>query len=158
MAIGDPASRYDIDLACDIDARGIELDTMKGLAALALATEDVASGTELSVLLTDDAAIRELNRAYRNTDAPTDVLSFAQMEGDAFVAPDGIGQHLGDVIISVETAQRQALEYGVTLQDEAGHLLVHGVLHLLGYDHEEAGDAAVMRTHEDAILGGAHHH
>lgn len=156
--MGDPASRYDIDLACDTDAQGIELDALTAVAALALETEDIASGTELSVLLTDDAAIRELNRLYRDTDAPTDVLSFAQMEGEAFVAPEGAAQHLGDVIISVETARRQALEYGVTIQNEAGHLLVHGVLHLLGYDHEDADDAAIMHAHEDAILGGAHHH
>ena len=62
------------------------------------------------------------------------------------------------MIISVDTARRQAAEYALSLQDEVAHLLVHGILHLLGYDHEDPEDAAQMRQREDAILGSAHHH
>jgi probable rRNA maturation factor len=109
-------------------------------------------------MLTDDAALHELNRTYRGVDAPTDVLSFAQSEGGEFALPEGEAPHLGDVIISLDTARRQAAEYGLALQDEVSHLLVHGVLHLLGYGHEQPEDAQIMRTHEDAILGEAHHH
>jgi probable rRNA maturation factor len=117
----------------------------------------VPQPAELSVMLADDAMLRELNRTYRGTDAATDVLSFAQSEGEAFAQPAGAWPHLGDIIISVDTARRQAIEYGQTLQEELQHLVVHGLLHLLGYDHESPEDAAQMRLQEDAILGAAHH-
>jgi probable rRNA maturation factor len=112
----------------------------------------------LSIVLTDDATVRALNRDYRDTDRPTDVLSFAQGEGATFISAPGAARHLGDVIISIETARRQARQHRLTLQDEVAHLLVHGVLHLLGYDHERAVDARIMRAREDAILGPAHHY
>jgi probable rRNA maturation factor len=90
--------------------------------------EGAARHAELSVLLTDDNTIRDLNRRYRGVDAPTDVLAFEQ-EGGAL---------LGDVVISVETAQRQATEQGHSLDREVGLLLAHGVLHLLGWDDCDA--------------------
>ena len=108
-------------------------------------------------MLTGDDTLRALNRDYRATDAPTDVLSFAQSEGDAFARPDDAPRHLGDVVISIDTARRQADEHAIALHDEVGHLLVHGILHLLGYDHERAEDERVMRAREDAILGAPHH-
>jgi probable rRNA maturation factor len=113
---------------------------------------------ELSVRLTDDATVRELNRRYRRRNQPTDVLSFAQAEGAEFATAPGVPRHLGDVVISVETARRQAREARVTLRDEVAHLLVHGILHLLGYDHVRARERDVMRAREEAILGRAHHH
>lgn len=149
---------YLIELQCEAGASGIDTLALERLAARALEVEGVAAPAELSLLLADDATVRELNRTYRETDAPTDVLSFAQREGDAFAAPEGAAAHLGDVVISVDTARAQASEHAVPLQEEMAHLLVHGVLHLLGYDHEDAEDAAVMRLQEEAILGGAHHH
>ena len=87
-------------------------------------------GAELSILITHDDHIRELNRAYRGKDRATDVLSFPN--GDK-VADKLL---LGDVVISVDTASRQAEELGVTLEEEVERLLVHGIVHLLGYDHE----------------------
>ena len=150
---------YLIDVQADVETDGINPRALEKLAAHALALEAVGRPAELSVLLTGDAAVRELNRAYRNTDAPTDVLSFSQAEGEEFAVPDGEARHLGDVIISMDTARRQAAEYGLALQDELAHLLVHGILHLLAYDHEAAEDEEIMRRHEDAILGEhAHHH
>lgn len=90
---------------------------------------------ELSVALVGDAEIRALNAAYRGADRPTDVLAFAQREGaDAEVHPD----LLGDVVISLDTAARQAAARGVSLADEVRTLLIHGVLHVLGYDHERS--------------------
>ena len=86
--------------------------------------------SELSVLITGDEEIRELNRTYRGKDRPTDVLSFPM--GDRI---DG-KFILGDVVISLDTAQRQAKELGHSLEEEVERLLVHGILHLLGYDHE----------------------
>ncbi len=149
---------YEIELQHEADIEGIDERALERVAAHALALEAVASGTELSVLLADDAAVRELNRAYRATDETTDVLAFAQSEGEAFAQPDGAPPHLGDVIISMDTARRQAAEFAIAIQDEVAHLLVHGILHLLGYDHEDPDDAERMRLHEDAVLGVAHHH
>ncbi len=150
---------YTVEIQADVDLTGIDTDALAVLAERALSKEAVASPAELSILLTDDAAVQELNRQYRNTDAPTDVLSFAQAEGDTFAHPDAASAlMLGDIIISIDTARRQAAEYAVTLQDEVAHLLVHGILHLLGYDHEVPDEADIMRAHEDAILGTAHHH
>lgn len=147
-----------IALRRDVGAAGIDTAALKRLAARTLAAETIAPPTELSILLTGDAAIRALNRDYRGTDALTDVLSFAQSEGLAFVAAADAPPHLGDVVISVDTARRQAAEYGLPLQDELAHLLVHGILHLLGYDHERADDERVMRAREGDLLGRVHHH
>ena len=150
--------QYMIELEHEADIAGIDEHALERLAAHALGVEHVPMPTELSVLLADDPTVHELNRAYRATDESTDVLSFSQTEGEPFAQGEGMVPHLGDVIISIDTARRQATEYVISLQDEVAHLLVHGVLHLLGYDHEDASEAEVMRLHEDAILGGAHHH
>jgi len=149
---------YTIDLRSEMDYTGIDPRALRRLAARALGAEAVAEPAELSVLLTGDAAIRELNRTYRASDASTDVLSFAQSDGDAFAQPEDAAPHLGDVVISIDTARRQAEKHSLTPQDEVGHLLVHGILHLLGHDHERAAEARRMRAREDAILGTAHHH
>jgi probable rRNA maturation factor len=141
-----------------VDTSGIDGHALERLAMRALQAEDVAAPAELSIVFVDDASIQVLNRDYRGTDAPTDVLSFAQSEGEAFAAPEGPARHLGDVVVSVETARRQADEHGLALDDEVGHLVVHGILHLLGYDHEAPDDEQAMRAREDAVLGGAAHH
>ncbi|TNE84457.1 MAG: rRNA maturation RNase YbeY [Deltaproteobacteria bacterium] len=117
------------------------------MAEVAMAHLDVAEG-ELSVLLTDDATIHPLNRDWRGKDRPTDVLSFSQIEGEAV---PGAPLVLGDVIISLETASRQAAERGHSLDREVQILLVHGIVHLLGYDHEEDDEAEEMEAIERAI-------
>lgn len=103
---------------------------------------------ELSVLLCDDATIHALNRDYRKRDKPTDVLAFAMREGD-----DGhlAGDLLGDVIVSLETATRQAKERGITARDEVMMLLAHGLLHLLGWDHQTDADEALMSAETDRM-------
>ncbi len=103
----------------------------------------------LSILLCDDQYIHPINREYRDKDKPTDVLSFAQREGEFAFIDDSL---LGDVIISVETAERQATEKQHSLERELTILLVHGILHLLGYDHIEDADAIIMETKEREIL------
>lgn len=101
---------------------------------------------ELSILITGDEEIRSLNRDYRALDRSTDVLSFSQVEGEG---PVSARQLLGDVVISWETAGRQASELGHSLHEELQRLLIHGVLHLLGFDHEEDEEAArTMREME----------
>jgi probable rRNA maturation factor len=100
---------------------------------------------ELSILLVSDRLIRRLNREWRGKDRPTDVLSFPQQEGNGAAPP----RLLGDVVISVATARRQAKERGESLGAEGERLLIHGVLHLLGYDHERsAAEARRMQRRE----------
>jgi probable rRNA maturation factor len=114
-----------------------------------------APDAEVSVTLVDDARIKELNRTYRGLDRPTDVLSFALREGeDSYKLPPdaGIPELLGDVVISLPRARFQAAEYGHSLERELGYLLTHGILHLLGYDHETEEAAAVMRAKEEEVL------
>jgi rRNA maturation RNase YbeY len=103
---------------------------------------------ELSILLVSDREMRGLNRRYRGRDRPTDVLAFAQSEG-AGGAPRGL---LGDVVISVDTARRQAVDAGASLGREGERLLIHGLLHLLGYDHERSpAEARRMQRRERAL-------
>jgi len=104
---------------------------------------------ELSIVLTDDQHIRVLNRDFREKDAPTDVLSFGQLEGEPFVSPVPI---LGDLVISLETASRQAVERGHPLAAEVRILLVHGLMHLLGHDHLESDERAEMAAAENELL------
>lgn len=101
---------------------------------------------EISVVLADDAFIRELNRDYRGKDKPTNVLSFPNTD---YGKQD---PHLGDLILALETIEREAREQGKTVRNHVTHLLVHGVLHLLGHDHENDEDAEEMEASEIKIL------
>ena len=123
--------------------RGVEQTAIQALDVLG------KSAHELSIVLTDDAHIRVLNRDFRGKDVPTDVLSFGQMEGEPFVSPVPI---LGDLVISMETASRQAVERGHPLEAELRILLVHGLMHLLGHDHLDANERAEMAAAEDELL------
>ncbi len=108
------------------------------------------------MLITDDDQVRELIRDYAGEDKATDVLSFSLREGEEFVSPDDVTR-LGEVIISYPTAERQAKEAGHPVADELSHLVVHGVLHLLGYDHVEPDHERRMRAREDELLGASQH-
>jgi probable rRNA maturation factor len=104
---------------------------------------------ELSIVLCDDLFIQGLNLQWRQKDEPTDVLSFAMGEGDdADLNPE----LLGDIVISVETAARQGQGLGLTVEQELRVLLVHGLLHLLGFDHVDPADAPEMRAKEAELL------
>lgn len=107
---------------------------------------------QVGVVITGDAEMLALNREYAGEDHATDVLSFSLREGEEFVSPDELSR-LGEVVVSYETAQRQAAEGGHEVDEEIAHLLVHGVLHLLGYDHAEAEDESRMRNRERRVLG-----
>ncbi|MFQ5878837.1 MAG: rRNA maturation RNase YbeY [Dehalococcoidia bacterium] len=120
-----------------------------------LAAEDVVGPVELSLVVTDDATVQDLNRRYQGLDEPTDVLAFALEEGpggEGFVTPPGVARHLGEVVISYPTAEGQARERGHSLAAEVAHLVVHGVLHILGYDHAEPEDERRMRQREEELL------
>jgi len=128
----------------------IDGDRIESIAARVLDAEGQPPA-ELGVLVTDDDAVRGLNREYAGDDEATDVLAFSLREGEEFVSPDEV-QRLGEVVISYPTAQRQAEEAGRTVEEEVAHLLVHGILHLLRYDHAEEDEERVMRAREEALL------
>jgi len=123
------------------------------LGAAASLVDLPAERLEVSLLLTDDRQVQELNRDYRQQDKPTNVLSFAALDADSPIPPDG-PILLGDVIVARETTEREAAEEGKTLVHHLSHLVVHGVLHLLGYDHMEDDEAEEMESLERSILAG----
>ena len=117
-------------------------------AALAAASDSPPDPVEISLLLTDDAAIRQLNRQWRGQDKPTNVLSFPAPE-----SPGVPGRRLlGDVALAYETVLREAEAEGKRFEDHFAHLLVHGALHLLGYDHELEAQAEIMEALEVKAL------
>lgn len=108
---------------------------------------------EVSITLTDNPHIHAINREYRKVDRPTDVISFALNEGEEPEIEGGAPINvLGDLIISVERAREQAAEYGHSVRREIAFLTVHGMLHLLGYDHIEEADRIEMRREEDFVM------
>jgi probable rRNA maturation factor len=130
----------------------VSRERLERIACWVLEAEAV-SDAELSLVVTDDETVRRLNRDYAGEDAATDVLSFSLREGEEFASPDGV-LRLGEVIISYPTAERQAREAGRAVDEEIAHLLVHGVLHLLAYDHAEPEDERRMRARERELLAG----
>lgn len=119
-------------------------------AAMAAVTE-IEGGQTISLLFTDDGEIQDLNARFRNKDKPTNVLSFPGAES---VQMPGIPPHLGDIALAHETIAREAEAEGKTFEDHLTHLVVHGFLHLAGYDHEEAEEAEEMEGLERLILRG----
>ncbi|GGJ09268.1 endoribonuclease YbeY [Alicyclobacillus cellulosilyticus] len=107
---------------------------------------------EVSVSFVSDEEIHELNRRYRRVDRPTDVLSFSMLEGEAVPGPEDERPLLGDIVVSVPTALAQAQAYGHSAAREIGFLLVHGFLHLLGYDHGDEAAEQEMFGLQEAIL------
>lgn len=143
--------------------------TLKNRLLRVLAHPKVSSAlpplSELCITLMGDDEIRELNRDYRQKDRATDVLSFSLLEGEALVLPEEVPIPLGDLMISVETAARQAergalprlspalRSSGWSVDSEVSFLALHGLLHLLGYDHEDDEEADIMEGVELSLLG-----
>lgn len=113
---------------------------------LAAATAAVTAAVDLVVLLTDDATVRDLNARFRDKDSATNVLSFP--------AGDMAGDHLGDVALAYGVCAREAAEQGKSLGAHLQHLVAHGVLHLVGYDHEDDAEAEAMEAREREVLAG----
>lgn len=142
---------FDVDVVWDSEVEEtIPPADVRQAAEAALSAEDVATGAGLTILLTDDEAVADLNRRYLGEDRPTDVLSFAA--GPMPEQVESLVAYLGDIAISVPTAQRQAAEKGHATVAEIQLLTVHGVLHLLGYDHLNEDERAAMWTRQAAIL------
>ena len=148
-----------VEVDIQVDDRFVdEVDSslIEQAVSATLAVEGVSESIEISMLVADDAALHALNRDYRGVDAPTDVLSFGDDVEPAqaqFVRPPDAPRYLGDLAISYERVLVQAAAYGHSRARELAYLTVHGVLHLLGYDHERGeADAALMRAHEEAAM------
>jgi probable rRNA maturation factor len=123
--------------------------------ALEMAGRPELSEAEVSITFVDDAAITDLNRDHRGLHRPTDVLSFSQLEGEELAAmPEGEPILLGDIVVSLERCVEQAADYGHSFERELGFLVAHGMLHLLGWDHQTPEDEAAMMGKTEEILGG----
>lgn len=147
----------EIDFIDELDGSGKSAEQLiQKLLSFAADSEGLEKGTELSVTFLDDNGIQQINREYRGKDQPTDVISFAlEEEGDGegtIIGADDMPRHLGDLLISIETAQRQAEEYGHSVERELGFLALHGFLHLLGYDHMTENDEKKMFGRQEEIL------
>jgi probable rRNA maturation factor len=155
---------YAIDV--EVDEAFAHLVDQENLAAAVVAALQAAGRTDgaLTVALTDDATVQQLNRDYRGVDAPTDVLSFAAQEADPkrdgqglALPPELAGElanYLGDIIIAYPYTARQATQFQNAVAAELRLLAVHGALHLLGYDHATADGEAAMWALQDAVLAG----
>jgi probable rRNA maturation factor len=149
--------REQIGIHVEEEFRGVvDEGWVRRIAQTVLKGEGVASPYEVSLVFTDSETVRRLNRDYRGLDEPTDVLAFhmlPQKEADDSFAlpPDGVTR-LGEVIISYPQAVEQAKEQEHSTEKELALLVIHGILHLLGYDHEEPGEEAKMRSREKELL------
>ena len=147
---------YSVTVEVDeLFAAEVEPEVLEALVAHVLTGQQVSAPAEVSIWITDEDELQTLNRTYRNTDASTDVLSFGDDEHDdmPFVTAPDQPRYLGDLAISFPHVIRQAEEYGHSRQRELSYLVTHGLLHLLGYDHEQPADAQRMREREEALLG-----
>ena len=155
-------SGYDISIEVTVDNEALDTDALVALAREVMDGEAVKARTSLSILLTGDDEVRRLNNQFLGIDEATDVLSFPDLDDDDFVTRAGGAPHLGDIAVALPTAARQAQHVGHALDAELAHLLVHGILHLCGYDHvDDLAEERRMREHEEHYLGGSgavHHH
>jgi probable rRNA maturation factor len=139
----------DISAECEGWAKISGVEDYVRRAAEAAMLDGEAPPSEISVVLSDDEHIRELNKHHRGMDKPTNVLSFPAARTKA---PAGGPRMLGDIVIAFETVEREAREEGKPIENHLSHLVVHGVLHLLGYDHEDDEEAEMMEARERQIL------
>ena len=149
------AEPYQVNVRIDAPFRKwVPEEWLRLIAGRVLAAEGVPPA-EVGLVITGDRAVQTLNRSYRGEDAPTDVLSFALTEGgqDFVLPPDGL-RRLGEVVVSLPTARRQAQEAGRPVEEELSHLVVHGLLHILGHDHRQEREEREMRAREETLLAG----
>jgi probable rRNA maturation factor len=132
---------------------------LKQVAKIVLRSVDsevaLSSVKELHIMVINDARMREINFEYRNKDKATDVLSFPQFSKEELRTPGALGDYLGDIVLASQTTKRQAKSFGVSVKIELIRLVVHGILHLVGYDHEgvPAREAQAMRRKERILRG-----
>ena len=168
-----PSQDLEVEIAVEVlppFRRKVSRPWLRHLSLLTLASEadagTVISDQDLSLLIADDCTLQDLNRRYRGLDEVTDVLAFSPAhagsdasddeappaEAAPFLRGDGRAESLGDILISYPQAERQAQERGIPLRRELALLVVHGILHLLGYDHDDPEGERRMWERQDAIL------
>ncbi|MBI1260167.1 MAG: rRNA maturation RNase YbeY [Rhizobiales bacterium] len=150
-SLSEPDAGLSIDLlveAGDWDEASHALALRAAKAAWGACVAGGDDVVELSIVLADDDFVQGLNRKWRQKDKPTNVLSFPAGENT------GGTDHLGDIVLAFETISREAVEQKKTMADHFSHLVVHGMLHLMGYDHEDEGEAEDMESLERDILAG----
>jgi len=144
----------------EIEVKSELIKLLEETALSSLTLEGMTSGCELNIMLSDDERIKEMNREFRNVDQATDVLSFPMVEMQEGRIISDVGDYdmdegllvLGDIVISLETAKRQADEYGHSFERECAFLASHGAFHLLGYDHENEAQEARMVMKQEEVL------
>jgi len=151
-----------IDITVDKEfKKALSVPWLRGIARRILIAQCAEASSEVGIYITGQDKIRELNRVYRGKDCPTDVLSFSffvkEASADATTHPDfpavlNGGINLGEIVISLPQAEIQAAEYEQPLKKELARLLIHGIMHLLGFDHEVEADALIMEERELQIL------
>ena len=127
-----------------------ELDELQDMLSDFCKREDLGN-VIFNIIIIDNPTIHKINKEYRDKDAPTDVISFALEDDKTVIEPDGV-RILGDIYISIDKVHEQALEYGHSFKRELSFLAVHGLLHLLGYDHMEKSDEEVMFKKQEEVL------
>lgn len=127
-----------------------ELDELKDMLSNFCKREDLGN-VIFNIIIIDNPTIHKINKEYRDKDAPTDVISFALEDDKTVIEPDGV-RILGDIYISIDKVHEQALEYSHSFKRELSFLAVHGLLHLLGYDHMEKSDEEVMFKKQEEVL------
>jgi len=131
----------------------VDDEHLKQIAERVLGEEALKHPTTVGLLITDDETIRGLNLQYRGQDSETDVLAFGMIDDlDGFVSPPSLPPQLGDVVVSYPRAAEQAAEYGHSVEEELDRLVIHGLLHLLGYDDEEEAQRQEMWAKQEALL------
>ncbi len=149
------APRIDVRIASPFRTT-VRVAWLRVIARRVLAAEGVAGPAHVGIVVADDQTVRDLNHRFLGLDEPTDVLSFGLGAADQapFALPPEEEASLGEVVIAYPTALHQAEEAGRPAEVEVAHLLVHGLLHLLGYDHERPEDDGGMRRREEEVLTG----
>jgi probable rRNA maturation factor len=153
----DPGSPYLITVQMEPQYEAeLDADRLHKLAMGVLESEGVQGPVEVGIVVTTDDEVLELNRQYLGHDWKTDVLSFGMSGDEDFVTPGERPAYLGDVAISYDRAAEQAPEFGHSTADEVATLLVHGLLHLLGYDDAEDGERERMHTRQNELIANFH--
>lgn len=147
------AKLHTVDIQVEEHVGPVDTKPLREAALVTLTQQGVSEACELVVVISDDAALHDLNVRFRGIDAPTDVLSFTDDTRGPFIGGGGkFPRYLGDIVISIDRAREQAAAAGGTVMQELQLLTVHGVLHLLGHDHAEPGEKAAMWAAQTAIL------
>ncbi|RED51498.1 putative rRNA maturation factor [Aestuariispira insulae] len=146
-----------MDLVCEADGWPADAEAVVERAVMAAwqaeGGADEGREAELSLVLSDDASVQELNREWRGKDKPTNVLSFPADDEDEAPLP-GMPRMLGDIVLALETVSREAREQNKSFDHHLTHLVIHGLLHLIGYDHIEDDEAEIMEALEIKLLAG----